>query len=348
MLANVDLDIDPEPDPVILTAAVNPSIMNRGGVAAGVGGVLPQLRAERAASAVAAAAQATDDHRAGYVDEDLWTAGYIQRQKERRSARAMQPEKLKARLVITAKRHEEYLYLSGQRLSAEAADYLASELVRSAPRVHELYLSSALYDLGKLGWYPIVRLGRDDRLTKLYLGQNDIGTEGVQELVSAFRGSSTLQVLELAENGIGDEGAVALAQLLSEGAGCCMSLTGLGLRGNVIGNIGASRLLRASQELRSLQWLDLGGNPITDKRVWATRSNILDTHRWLASLLPVTQRLAWAQATSQRLGGSGRTPSPAYCYLSADLIEMVGVAPLPGKRAWNGRTFRECVSPTVC
>jgi hypothetical protein len=297
--------------------------------------------AEPAMPGASAAAQAMDDHRTGYVDEDRWTAGYIQRQKEHRSERAMRPEKLEARLAITAKRHEEYLYLSGQRLSAETAEHLAAELARSAPRVHELYLSSALYDLGKPGWYPIVRLGRVHRLTKLYLGQNDIGTAGVKELVSAFRGSSTLQLLELAENSIGGEGAVELAQLLSDGTSCCMSLTGLGLRDNVIGNVEALKLLGACLELPSLQWLDLGGNPITDKRVWATRGSMLDKHRWLASLLPVTQRLAWAQATSQRLGRSERTPSPAYQFLSADLIEMVGVAPLPGKRAWNGKIFRE-------
>ena len=150
-------------------------------------------------------------------------------------------------------------------------------------------------------------------------------------------------MLELAENSIGDKGAEALAQLLSEGVGCCMSLTGLGLRGNLIGNTGAHRLLQASQELPSLQWLDLGGNPITDKQVWAIRGAMLDRHRWLASLLPVTQRLAWAQATSQRLGSRGVNgrASPAYQYLSTDLVEMIGIAPLPGKRAWNGKVFRE-------
>ena len=305
--------------------------------------MLTQMRAQRAATAAAG----TADHRAGYVEAERWTAGYIQRQQERRSERAMRVEKLDARLTITAKRREEFLYLSGQRLGAEAAEHLATALARCAPRVHEIYLSSALYDLGKSGWYPIVSLARHHRITKLYLGQNDIGTEGVEALASAFRGSPTLQMLELAENSIDDRGAVALAQLVSEGTGCCMSLTGLGLRGNVIGDRGALQLLQACKELPSLQWLDLGSNPITDKRVWTIRGDLLGRHRRLCALLPVTQRLAWAQASSHRLGRSGSRPSPAYQYLSVDLIEMIGIAPLPGKPAWNGKVFRELASPLI-
>jgi hypothetical protein len=55
--------------------------------------------------------------------------------------------------------------------------------------------------------------------------------------------------------------------------------------------------------------------------------------------MPVVQRLAWAQGAHHRLG-SGARPSPAWRHLSADLIEMIGVAPLPSFRAWNGKTFQ--------
>jgi hypothetical protein len=257
----------------------------------GDNGLLRQLRAERAALAAAATGNGQPFEAparqelppgtprrpgAGYDEEEPWTTGYIRRQNERRSERAMRVEKLDARLAITAKRREDFLYLSGQRLAPETAEHLAQQLPRAAPRVHELYLASALYDLGASGWQPVVGLAQRHRLSKLYLGSNDIGTDGAVALAAALSGSPTLQVLELGENGIDDQGAQALAQLLKPGDSCCMSLVGLVLRGNVIGDAGAHQLCAAAHSLPSLQWFDLGSNPITDKRVWGLRGDMLE------------------------------------------------------------------------
>ena len=202
------------------------------GFAAGVS--LEDLRSERAALAAAATGNGLafgaderqelplgDDSRRelqGYIESQRWTAGYIERQRERRSEREMRPEKLAARLAVTAKRGEGFFYLSGQRLASETASVLVAELPKIAPKVQELYLGAALYDLGELGWGPVAALARVHPLSKLYLGSNDIGDAGVvgmhtsnpnhnwnpgvfverpcvAALVAALAGSPTLQLL---------------------------------------------------------------------------------------------------------------------------------------------------------
>ena len=72
-------------------------------------------------------------------------------------------------------------------------------------------------------------------------------------------------LIELAENGIDDGGAAALCTLLDPGVGCCMALNHLHLRGNMIGDSGALRLLASAGRLPSLRWLahrDRGGGQV--------------------------------------------------------------------------------------
>lgn len=95
-----------------------------------------------------------------------------------------------------------------------------AELPKIAPKVQELYLGAALYDLGERGWGPVAALARVHPLSKIYLGSNDIGDVGVAALVAAVAGSPALQLLELADNGIDDDGAMVLCTLLDPGKGC--------------------------------------------------------------------------------------------------------------------------------
>jgi hypothetical protein len=254
-------------------------------------------------------------------------AGYIDEQQARRSERAMRPEKLAVRLEVAARRRDRFLYLAGQRLSAEAAQSLAAQLPRAAPRVRELFLGGSLYDLGRRGWGPVVSLvGGPHPLGRLYLGSNDLGDTGAQALAQALAGNTTLQLLELAENGLTNVGAAALAPLLDPHAasGCAAALSGLHLRGNMIGDVGAHGLLAAATRGSVLTWLDLSACPISDKSVWRTRGELLERNTARTQRFPARQRLAWAGAVHARLAGGGSGGAAAYRLLSVDLLEMVG------------------------
>ena len=146
-------------------------------------------------------------------------------------------------------------------------------------------------------------------------------------------------LIELAENGIDDGGAAALCTLLDPGVGCCMALNHLHLRGNMIGDSGALRLLASAGRLPSLRWLDLGGNPVNDKAVWRLRGELLNEHKRLDRLLPCLQRLAWVQASQHRFATGGAGSISAAYLLSSDLFEMVGSMPPPSHTAWNGQSY---------
>ena len=60
--------------------------------------------------------------------------------------------------------------------------------------------------------HPIVCL--PSTLQKLYLSHNGLGDEGVLEVVDALKENRTLQHLDLADNRIGELGALALAAML--------------------------------------------------------------------------------------------------------------------------------------
>ncbi|KAL0208973.1 hypothetical protein P9112_011560 [Eukaryota sp. TZLM1-RC] len=98
-------------------------------------------------------------------------------------------------------------------------------------------------------------------LESLDLGQNSIGDEGCQSLLTSFSQPSAppLRALLLAQNAIGDSGAIALAHLIQS----LPSLRRLDLRDNEISNTGASSLA-ASIESSSLIYLSLFHNPIGD------------------------------------------------------------------------------------
>lgn len=74
-----------------------------------------------------------------------------------------------------------------------------------------------------------------------------------------------------------------------------MSLGGLHLRGNMIGDSGALRLLASAVHLPSLQWLDLGANPINDKAVW--RANTSNPPLPAISGFTLTDCLLWVFLT---------------------------------------------------
>lgn len=103
-------------------------------------------------------------------------------------------------------------------------------------KIRELILANC-----KIGKQGAIHLGTflkyNKTVTRLYLQHNpDLGDDGIEELVNAIHANKTLQVLNVANCGIGDIGAAALSEHISP------QIQKLFLYDNKIGNLGASAL----------------------------------------------------------------------------------------------------------
>ncbi|CAK0833706.1 unnamed protein product [Prorocentrum cordatum] len=137
-------------------------------------------------------------------------------------------------------------------------------------------------------------------LQVLGLARNRVGDEGAAALAEALRAPGalpSLQVLSLDENLVGDEGAAALAEAL-RAPGALPSLQVLGLAKNRVEDEGAAALaeaLRAPGALPSLQVLGLARNRVGDEGAAALRA------AWAAGGHPVR-----GEAEVPRLGAIPR------------------------------------------
>ncbi|KAL0225956.1 hypothetical protein P9112_013280 [Eukaryota sp. TZLM1-RC] len=104
-------------------------------------------------------------------------------------------------------------------------------------------------------------LESNSTLTELNLGFNNITSEGASALARALESNSTLTILNLDSNKITSEGASALARALESNS----TLTELNLLGNNITSEGASALAHALESNSSLTTLNFGGNNITSE-----------------------------------------------------------------------------------
>lgn len=139
---------------------------------------------------------------------------------------------------------------AGESMSAEGPEQL---------RI--LNLADNALDAGSFGAVAQVLRSSCARLTELRLGRNFARSEGVTALASQLRLRSweRLAVLDLENVDAGDAGAKALAAALQYTPG----LAELRLASNGIGNDGAFAIARAMQEraMRCLRILDVRGNP---------------------------------------------------------------------------------------
>eukprot|EP01094_Clydonella_sp_ATCC50884_P017423 TRINITY_DN3032_c0_g1_i1.p1 TRINITY_DN3032_c0_g1~~TRINITY_DN3032_c0_g1_i1.p1 ORF type:complete len:225 (-),score=38.32 TRINITY_DN3032_c0_g1_i1:367-1041(-) len=101
----------------------------------------------------------------------------------------------------------------------------------------------------------------DPTLTHLHIKRKGIGDEGAVRLADALGGNTALEGLYLALNNIGDEGASRLADCLRHST----ALKILMLHGNTIGDEGAGMLADALRGNTALNVLNLELNQIGDK-----------------------------------------------------------------------------------
>ncbi|KAJ8609245.1 hypothetical protein CTAYLR_008062 [Chrysophaeum taylorii] len=143
--------------------------------------------------------------------------------------------------------------------------------------------------------------GRAGSLTELDASGNDIGPEGgIKALNTALRAEgcgSSLVKLSLGRNGLGDEGALLLANTLKQGA--LPKLQRLFLTRNGIGNEGAE-LLAAAFKSAPLVAVHLNANHIGDKGAIeiANALKALDVPPTLKSLLLTDNRIGDAGAVA--------------------------------------------------
>eukprot|EP00798_Chlamydomonas_sp_ICE-L_P031870 gene31870-7078_t len=108
----------------------------------------------------------------------------------------------------------------------------------------------------------------NDRLGSLTLSSCDISCEGVCRLAKALESvgmMSSLKILDLSRNRIGDRGACALAAILiGEGANSSIPLQTLELESNKISDIGSLALCRAAKSALVMSRLNLSHNNLSE------------------------------------------------------------------------------------
>eukprot|EP00941_MAST-03F_sp_MAST-3F-sp1_P002214 g2214.t1 len=136
---------------------------------------------------------------------------------------------------------------------------------------------------------PIIkRLKEGERspdLICLRIGGRELGDDGAKHLAGAIHGNTNLEQLDLTYNGIGDDGTLALAAALLDGAVTgCMPLFRLSLRHNrFIGDEGAIALASVLESSRTLTDVDISMNRIADAGASAI-ANALESNKVITSI----------------------------------------------------------------
>jgi Ran GTPase-activating protein (RanGAP) involved in mRNA processing and transport len=117
-------------------------------------------------------------------------------------------------------------------------------------------------------------LFQNSHLSVLKLGYNNLGDEGVTTLSSGIAAHKALASLDLGFNNIGDQGCRALATALQSSSSCA-TLHTLYLAGNVFGEDGALALADVIRRGCSIERLHLTGNRIGPDGVKAVTDAIM-------------------------------------------------------------------------
>ena len=109
-------------------------------------------------------------------------------------------------------------------------------------------------------------------LSEITLTQCNISDKQLKIMVKAMRGLCRLSQIDLSINQIGNSGCVALATLLEDPHS---NVSTLDVRGNDIGNVGATTLFNSLSNNTKLRELYLGSNPINPNEMNSSLANLL-------------------------------------------------------------------------
>ncbi|KAF9375877.1 hypothetical protein BGX21_003661 [Mortierella sp. AD011] len=157
---------------------------------------------------------------------------------------------------------------------------LSSLEPRKSSHLHKLSFEMIHHSIGAGDFRVLINsLKTNTTLTTLNLGDNSIGNEGALALPEALKTNTTLIPLRLQDNSIGKEGALALSEALKTNT----SLITLELGGNSIGRGGALALSEALKTNTTLVTLRLPWNSIGKEGALAM-SDALKTNTTLITL----------------------------------------------------------------
>jgi hypothetical protein len=101
-------------------------------------------------------------------------------------------------------------------------------------------------------------------LTSLDMRHNQVSALGCRQLAGSLQFARSLRELQLTQNQVGDDGAAALAEVLSRKGACALQT--LSLANNGVTDVGAAALAAAlvKEPRGPLTSLDLGGNTVSN------------------------------------------------------------------------------------
>lgn len=151
-----------------------------------------------------------------------------------------------------------HLNISGNEVGPGGGAELAEALPIGVPRLELLDMRGcALADCGVVWLSPALPLCREIRV--LHLGSNGAGDAGVTALAEVLSDCPKLKHLGLAMNSVTGDGAWALAEeMVHEGS----SIVSLDLKGNALGDDGASAIADILAEVPTLENVNLANNEI--------------------------------------------------------------------------------------
>ena len=173
------------------------------------------------------------------------------------------------------------LDLSNNLIGVDGANTLANGLANNT-KLRELYLRNN-NRLGNAGCETIATLLRDpnSNINQIDLGDNDIDYEGAIALANGLANNTKLRELYLRNNRIGNVGCETIATLLRDPNS---NINHIDLAGNSINNEGAIALANGLTNNTKLKKLYLAGNPIDRssvdifKKLLCNKSSIRDTY----------------------------------------------------------------------